>query len=95
MNQQHKEFRDSVKKIYQALVLVFGAVSLVACFLVYGMIDPGFSAFRQNNSVVDYTVVDEDENWDKMRNLTYQKIEFNKKDGKIFDGSEKKNFLEI
>ena len=36
-----------------------------------------------------------DENWDKMRHLTYQKIEFNKKDGKIFDGSEKKNFLEI
>ena len=36
-----------------------------------------------------------DENWDKMRHLTYQKIDFNKKDGKIFDGSEKKNFLEI
>jgi len=65
---QHKEFRDSVKKIYQALALVFVAVSLVACFLVYGMIDPGFSAFRQNNSVVDYTVVDEDENWDKIEN---------------------------
>lgn len=68
MQERHQNFIESVKKIYNAMLLVFGAVVLVACFLVYGMIDPGFSAFRQADPMVDYTVVDEDENWDKIEN---------------------------
>tara|TARA_Y100001970_G_C14259345_1_gene878515 strand:- start:5837 stop:6448 length:612 start_codon:yes stop_codon:yes gene_type:complete len=31
--------------------------------------------------------------WEEMRNLSYKKINFNIKDGKLYDGSEKKDFL--
>jgi hypothetical protein len=68
MQERHQNFIESVKKIYNAMLLVFGAVVLVSCFLVYSMIDPGFSAFRQADPMVDYTLIDEDENWDKIEN---------------------------
>jgi hypothetical protein len=68
MPDNHKDFRESVKKIYHAMLLVFVLFGIVASFLIYGMIDPGLSLFRQNDAVEDYTLVDEDENWDKIEN---------------------------
>lgn len=68
MEDKHKEFRDNVKKIYHAFIAIFSMVGIVACFLIYMMIDPGFSAFRESDNTLDYTTIDEDENWDKIEN---------------------------
>lgn len=68
MQDNHQDFRESVKKIYRAMLLVMVVFGIVTSFLVYAMIDPTFSIFHQNNEVVDYTVVNEDENWDKIEN---------------------------
>lgn len=68
MQERHQEFRAGVKKIYQAMLLMFGIVSLVTCFLIYGMMDPSFSIFSPDDAVMDYTVIDEEANWDKIEN---------------------------
>jgi len=68
MQDNHQDFRESVRKIYHAILLVFAVFGIITSFLIYAMIDPTFSVFRQNDEIVDYTVVDEDENWDKIEN---------------------------
>ena len=68
MNKSQQDFKHSVKQIYRAMQLMFGVVGLVTCFLVYGMIDPTFSVFGQNDESMDYAMFDEDENWDKIEN---------------------------
>lgn len=68
MEDKHQEFRDSVKKIYHGMVAVFCLIGIVACFLIYGLVDPNFSAFRESDTSTEYTTVDEDEEWDKIEN---------------------------
>ena len=68
MDDKHQEFRDSVKKIYHSMVVVFSLIGLFACLLLYGLIDPNFFAFRESDTDTHYTAIDEDENWDKIEN---------------------------
>lgn len=68
MNDKHQEFRNNAKKIYQILVAVCSLVGVIACFLIYMLIDPGFSAFRESDTTTTYAAIDEDENWDKIEN---------------------------
>jgi len=57
MNTQD-EFRDRVKLIHRTLVMLFSFVAIIACLLVYLVIDPGFSAFSPNKTV-NYASVEE------------------------------------
>ncbi|MEP0266077.1 monoheme cytochrome C [Dokdonia sp.] len=68
MDDKHQEFRHSVKKIYHTIVAVFSLVGIVACFLIYMLTDPGFSAFRESDTSTSYTAIDKDENWDTIEN---------------------------
>ncbi len=68
MEDTHQEFRDNVKKIYHGLVAMLSLIGIVVCFLIYIVIDPEFSAFRESDTIKDYTVINEDENWDTIEN---------------------------
>ena len=57
MNTQD-EFRDRVKLIHRTLVILFSFVAIIACLLVYLVIDPGFSAFKAKKEV-NYASIEE------------------------------------
>ena len=66
MADKHQEFKDSVKTIYHGMVAAFCLIAILACLLIYGVIDPSFSAFRESKADTNYTAVTEDD--DKIEN---------------------------
>ena len=65
---KHNQFTDSVKLLYRKLVVLISILMIFVCMLFYVMIDPNFSAFKQNNAETDYVANNEDEDWDKIEN---------------------------
>jgi hypothetical protein len=57
MSEQDK-FRKSVREIHRSLMMVFVLVSILACLMVYIMVDPDLSLFKTKESVA-YTVAEE------------------------------------
>jgi hypothetical protein len=62
----YKAFREIVTLVYRVLIVLFSVVGIFVCFLLYMMIDPDFSAFRESDTPIDYVAIDEDATWDKI-----------------------------
>lgn len=54
---KEKEFRTSVKKIYHQLMLLFSLFMIAGSLLIYYIIDPNFSAFKDDTGT--YIAVEE------------------------------------
>jgi len=61
MEDQHKDFREGVKKIYHMLYAALAMIGIFVCIFIYMAVDPNFDAFRESNTATDYTVVPEEE----------------------------------
>ena len=68
MEDKHKAFRDSVGLLYRKLVVLISLIGIMICFMLILAINPDFSFFNEEHSTVNYTVVNEDEEWDKIEN---------------------------
>lgn len=61
MDQRQKDFKECVIIISRLMIIISSLVGIVACFLIYMLIDPNFSAFRKSKLQTDYmTVLEED-----------------------------------
>ncbi len=66
MEDQHKNFREGVKKIYHMLYVGLAMIGILICVLIYATLDPDFNAFRESKT--DYVYVTDDEDWDTIEN---------------------------
>lgn len=64
----HKKFRKGVELIYRRLVLGLSVIGIFLFLLIYMVIDPSFSAFRESEIQSEYVAVNPDEEWDKIEN---------------------------
>ena len=68
MEDKHKAFRDSVGLLYRKLVVLISLIGMMICFMLILFINPEFSFFTKEDATANYTVVNEDEEWDKIEN---------------------------
>lgn len=58
---EHEAFRNFVKSIHRGLVVLFAFIGIVACLLLYLIVDPGFTAFQPKDTGSYVLVEEEDE----------------------------------
>lgn len=58
---KEEKFKEYVKAVYHMMILVYGLIAIVGGVLIYVMIDPNFSAFKDDtDTYVAVEEVDED-----------------------------------
>lgn len=66
MNQQDT-FKNSVKKVYRLLLVLFVMILVMASSVIYLMVDPDLSMLRSTGATSEYVAVVEDD-YDKIEN---------------------------
>lgn len=82
MNQEEK-IRESAKMLYKMMSKIFIIFGLIACILIYVMVDPNLSAFKTSDPVEDYVKLPEatgtelsDADYDKIENGVHVRTGF-------------------
>lgn len=71
MKDHDLNFKAGVKLIQKVLLIVFSGVALFSCFLIYVMIDPNLSLFKNNTPAEGFPAVNienRNDEWDKIEN---------------------------
>ena len=66
MDQQQEQFKSGVKQVYSVMVLVFCVFGIMACLLLFLIVDPNLSTFKSQET--EYVAAQAEADWDLVEN---------------------------